>query len=263
MAGLVAAGLERREARWLLEEFADRPEALVDAAGRRLAGEPLQYVIGHWPFRGLDLDVDHRALIARPETEELAGRALAALAAHDAATPTILDLGCGSGAIGLALLAELAERGVTATLIAVDESADALALARQNAVKHGLFAVSFVEGSWYDGLDRSLAGRIDLIVANPPYVSAAEYPHLDRELHFEPRGALVAGDADGVAGFADLAIVVAGAPPWLAPGGVLALAHGERHREAARRAAFEAGWRDVEGFADLAGRPRVLVARRP
>jgi len=120
---LVQAGLERREARWLVEEFGSKsdPDArggLDEAARRRLAGEPLQYVLGHWPFRSLDLDLDARVLIPRPETEELVGIALMELTRCAVASPTILDLGCGSGAIGLAILAETRQRAVAATLIA-------------------------------------------------------------------------------------------------------------------------------------------------
>ena len=258
---LIAAGLERREARWLLEAFAGR-DGLEAAVRRRLDGAPLQYVIGHWPFRSLELDVDERALIPRPETEELVGRAIAALAGRTSA-PSILDLGCGSGAIGLALLAELRERAVAASLVALDRSPDCLALARTNARKHGLDAVAFVEGSWYDGLDPSLARSFDLIVANPPYVGALEYDELDDVVRHEPRTALVAPDADGVAGFADLATVIGGAPAWLASGGALVVEHGHRQREAARRAALAARLVDVETYDDLAGHPRILVARRP
>ena len=263
LARLVAAGLERREARWLTEEFGTSGDALEKAMTRRLAGEPLQYVLGHWPFRGLDLDVDHRALIPRPETEELVGHAIDALAQSNHRAPVVLDLGCGTGAIGLSILAELTERGVSATLIALDESPDALAQCRQNALKHRLYAVSFVCGSWYEGLDDSLAGRVELIVANPPYVGELERTTLDPVLDFEPEGALVAPAAEGVAGFADLAEVIAGAPTWLAPGGFLVVEHGEGQREAVRREAFGAGLRDVVDYDDLAGKPRVLVARRP
>ena len=263
LARLVAAGLEGREARWLIEEFGASGDALDGAIARRLAGEPLQYVIGHWPFRGLDLDVDARALIPRPETEELVGRAIEVLATSDSPAPVVLDLGCGTGAIGLSILAELAERGVSATLIAVDESRDALALCRQNAIKHRLYAVSFVVGSWYEGLDDSLAGRVDLVVSNPPYVGEIERASLDPVLDYEPSGALVAPDADGVAGFADLAAVIAGAPRWLTRGGSLVVEHGDGQREAVRRAAFGAGLRDVVDYDDLVGRPRVLVARQP
>ncbi len=205
IAELVAAGIERREARWLVEEFVpggdpDAGTALRQAAARRLGGEPLQYIIGHWPFRTLDLDVDDRVLIPRPETEELVDVALKELAAIDAEAPVIVDLGTGSGAIGLSLLAELGERGVAATLLALDESPEALDVARRNAAKHRLYAASFILSSWFSELDVSLRGRIDLIVANPPYVGEAEFTTLDPVLRYEPYGALVAGDALGVGG---------------------------------------------------------------
>jgi len=264
---LVASGLERREARWLMEEFfigedVDALSAVRAAAERRLAGEPLQYVLGHWPFRGLDLDVDPRVLIPRPESEELVSVALAQLAARDLASPLIMDLGCGSGAIGLALLDELARRGVRANVIALDVSKDALDVARRNALKHGLHHISFVRSSWFDELDPSLRGRVDLIVANPPYVGAREYPSLERVLDYEPRGALVARDDQGVEGFFDVGLIVKEAPAWLSPEGVLVCEHGESHGEAAKRAARAAGFGDVRDLKDLAGRDRILVATK-
>ena len=267
VAELIDAGLHRREARWLVEEFMTEADhesigALRAAAQRRLSGEPLQYVLGHWPFRGLDLDLDNRVLIPRPETEELVGVALEDLARRDVVAPTILDLGCGSGAIGLALLFELRERGVRATLVAVDESSDALVVAKRNALKHRLHDVSFVESSWFNGLDASLRGRFDLIVANPPYVGEREFVTLDPVLGFEPFGALVADDSREVEGFADLALVISEAPTWLAPGATLVCEHGDMQREAAVRCAKSAGFSDVTDLDDLAGKPRILVARR-
>jgi release factor glutamine methyltransferase len=264
---LVAAGLARREARWLVEEFAPGGDeaargALERAARRRRAGEPLQYVLGHWPFRGLDLDLDARVLIPRPETEELVGHALAALAASGAAAPLVVDLGCGSGAIGLAIMTELAARGVAATLVGVDRSADALAVARRNALKHRVGAASFVVSSWFDDLDPSLRGRVDLVAANPPYVAEGELALLDPVLGFEPREALVSPDEAGVAGFADVAHVVRAAPEWLAPGGHLVVEHGAEQGAAALQAARSAGLVEIVDHLDLAGRPRVLVARR-
>ena len=267
VAELIDAGLHRREARWLVEEFmpgADHEaiRALRVAAQRRLDGEPLQYVLGHWPFRDLDLDLDRRVLIPRPETEELVGVAMDDLARRNVVAPTILDVGCGSGAIGLSLLFELRERGVRATLVALDESSDALEVAKRNALKHRLHAVSFVESSWFDGLDPSLQGRFDLIVANPPYVGEREFALLDPVLGFEPLGALVARDSGGTEGFADLALVITGAPQWLAPGATLVCEHGDMQREAVVRCAKEAGFTGVTDLDDLAGKPRILVARR-
>ena len=264
---LVELGLERREARWLVEEFypggdRDARPALLAAARRRLEGEPLQYVIGHGPFRGLDLDVDPRVLIPRPETEGLVGVALGELARIDAPTPLIVDLGCGSGAIGLSLLDELRQRGVAATLVALDESADALDVARANARKHHLHAVSFLQSDWFEALDASLAGRIDLIVSNPPYVGEQEFSSLDPVLGYEPYGALVSPDGQGVEGLADLEVIVSTARDWLAPGGSLVVEHGDRHGPALVAMAGERGWEDVHDHDDLSGRARVLVARR-
>lgn len=264
---LVEIGIERREARWLVEEFVPgnderARESLMAAARRRLDGEPLQYILGHWPFRSLDLDVDERALIPRPETEELVDVALKELAKGASNAPLIVDLGTGTGAIGLSLLSEIRSRGILGTLIAVDESSEALALARQNARKHRLDAVSFVQSWWFGSLDPSLRGRIDLIVANPPYVDEAAFSTLDPVLHYEPRGALVADSAHGVGGFADLDVIIAEAIEWLAPGGVLVSEHGDTQGDAVLGAARAAGFREVSDLKDMAGLPRVLVARR-
>ena len=173
----------------------------------------------------------------------------------------MLDLGCGSGAIGLAIAQELAARGLGARVIGVDVSEGALAVARANARKHGLTEVSFVRSDWFGGLDASWRGRVHLVVANPPYVGAEELAGLDPVLAHEPRGALVAPDHDGVAGFADAAAIVAAAPAWLAPGGALVLEHGDRQGPAALAAARDAGLEAVDRR-DLAGRDRVLIGRR-
>jgi release factor glutamine methyltransferase len=267
VAELVESGLDAREARWLVEEFVSGDEfedlsTLYAAARRRRDGEPIQYVIGHWPFRSLDLDVDPRVLIPRPESEELVGVALSELAQGNVRAPVIMDLGCGSGAIGLALLRELAERGVAATLIAVDESGDALGVARENAIKHDLHAVSFVQSSWFEDLDESLRGRVDLIVANPPYVGALEFEDLEDVLRHEPLSAIVASDAHGVVGFEDLDVIISGALGWLSPGGTLICEHSNVHRTAVIEAATRAGFNSVDDLDDMAGHPRILVARR-
>ncbi|MGC1418938.1 MAG: peptide chain release factor N(5)-glutamine methyltransferase [Acidimicrobiales bacterium] len=264
VAELVIEGLERREARWLVDEFAADGDltALRAAVERRKQGEPIQYVLGHWPFRGLDLDVDSRVLIPRPESEELVGVALAELIRQAAVAPLIVDLGCGSGAIGLALVSELATREVAATLVGVDESADALDVARANAHKHGLKGASFVRSSWFDAMDASLRGNVDLIVSNPPYVGADELEHLDAVLRFEPHGAIVAPDAQGVVGFADLSTIITNASAWLSTRGVLVCEHSNLHRDAAVSAARAAGFSSVDDLDDMAGHPRILVARR-
>ncbi len=268
VAELVALGLERREARWLVEEFLpggllEEMSTLRHAAQRRLAGEPLQYIIGHWPFRTLDLDVDPRVLIPRPETEELVDIALTELARGGSTSPLIVDLGCGSGAIGLAVLSELRDRGVAAAVIAVDETLDALAVAKRNAIKHKLLSVSFLHSSWFAELDPSLRGRVDLLVSNPPYVGEEEFHTLDRVLDHEPYGALVAPDEDEQPGLADLAHILDHGLDWVRPGGAVVLEHGAGQREALLARAVRAGWVDVVDHDDLSGRPRVLVGRRP
>jgi release factor glutamine methyltransferase len=264
VAQLVEEGLDAHEARWLVGEFAsnESSDALTIAVQRRLGGEPIQYVIGHWPFRSLDLDVDARVLIPRPESEELVGVALGELAKSEIQAPLLMDMGCGSGAIGLAILSELSERGVAATLVAVDESRDALDVARHNALKHHLLSASFVVSSWYENVDESLRGRVDLIVANPPYVGDEEFASLEPVLQFEPRGAIVAPDSRGVVGFEDLEVVIRGAARWLSPRGLLICEHANVHRDAVLNVAAEAGFVNCEDLNDMAGHPRIFVARQ-
>jgi len=226
---------------------------------RRAAGEPLQYVVGAWGFRGLDLLVDHRVLIPRPETEAVVEVALAELARRGGGGAVAVDLGTGSGAIALSLAVEAAPSEVWAT----DRSADALAVARANLAGTGGRAAAVVrlaEGDWYGALPAGLAGRVDLVVANPPYLAEAEWAGLPTEVAaWEPRPALVAGPT----GLEQVDAVVAGAAAWLAPGGALVVELAPHQADPAVAAAGSAGLVDAEVRPDLAGRPRVLVARRP
>jgi release factor glutamine methyltransferase len=171
-------------------------------------------------------------------------------------------MGCGSGAIGLSLALELAQLDVPATLVCVDESNDALDVARANAHKHGLNEVSFVLSSWFDALDESLRGTVDLIVANPPYVGASEFESLDPVLRHEPIGALVADDSILAAGFSDVELIIGESREWLSRGGLLLCEHGNMQREAALMAAREAQYTRVVDLDDLFGNPRFLIARR-
>jgi release factor glutamine methyltransferase len=262
-ADLVSAGLERQEAKWLLEEFGTSDSAeLQTAMSRRLAGEPLQYILGHWPFRNLDLKVDARALIPRPESEELVTRALNEITHSKLKTITMMDLGCGTGAIGFSIAQELSSAGVEVELYCVDLSEEALALARENAVRSDLKNVNFIHSSWFDAVNQELAGRFDLITANPPYVGEVEFATLDPILRHEPLMAIVSPSSDEVPGFKDLAEIIASAPQWLSSSGVLVCEHADIHRDAVLKVATNAGFRSVEDFDDLAGKPRTLVARR-
>ncbi len=263
---LVGLGLERREARWIIEEFGvggESGDAVRAAAQRRLNGEPLQYVLGHWPFRTLDLEVDARVLIPRPETEGLVEVALSELAVLDHASPMVLDLGCGSGAIGLAILSELAARGVASSLVAIDESEGALEVARANARKHRLTAATFLRSHWFDALDVSLRHQFALVASNPPYVGMNELDGLDPVLRHEPIGALVADDIGERVGFADVDAVIRGSVQWLRPGGILVVEHASTHGSWSREIAREIGFASAQTVSDLAGLDRLLVARMP
>lgn len=254
-------------------------ESVVSAArsmaSRRARGEPLQYVFGHWPFRRLDLFVDARVLIPRPETEQVVEVALGEarlLAAGDlGARLVIADAGTGSGAIALSLATELGP-GVVAEMWATDTSADALAVAASNqeALQLALPAsevlpptpTTFVRGSWLEPLPARLRGAVDLVVSNPPYVSEAEWGGLAPEVRREPRGALVADAAsDGTAGLADVEKVLEEGREWLHRPGAVVIELAPHQAEAAIALASGLGYAETRVEQDLAGRPRALVAR--
>jgi release factor glutamine methyltransferase len=226
-------------------------EAIRALVRRRGAREPMQYIIGETDFFDLKLKVDRRALIPRPETERLLELLVSRLAAAPAA---ILDLGTGSGAIALGLAKQFPDAAVTA----VDLSAEALALARENAGASGLAdRVNFLQSNWFEAVP--IEARFALIVANPPYLSAEETAEAAPEVNgHEPAAALTAAEG----GLADLRTIIAGAPRFLAAGGWLALETGiAQHAELARLAA-EAGFKRTESLPDLTGRDRFLLAWR-
>jgi len=148
-----------------------------------------------------------------------------------------------------------------ANLIAVDSSRAALEVTRANAEKHDL-DVAMVCSSWFEALDTSLLGHVDLIVANPPYVSAAEFATLDPVLGYEPFAALVSGDTARADGFRDLEVIIGQSCPWLVANGLLICEHGNMHRAAVLQAAHDAMFVDVRDLDDMFGNPRFLIARR-
>lgn len=224
---------------------------------RRLTGEPLQYVLGRWGFRQLDLMVDRRVLIPRPETEQVVGVALQCLDTLAVDDPVIVDLGTGSGAIALSLALE----GKRGQVWGTDASPEALAVARANLAGMGGSAaarVRLVEGSWWSALPMELKGRVALAVSNPPYVSTAEMAVLPAEVaDWEPAGALEAGPT----GLEAIAVIVGEAGEWLARPGVLVLELAPHQASAAIEVARAAGFESVRVEPDLAGRDRALVAR--
>lgn len=286
--GLLAEAARRlgspAEARWLVErasgcEGADYLAALGEPASprteaffrglleRRERGEPLQYVLGRWGFRRLDLLVDPRVLIPRPETETVVEVALAELAALDALAvdstgasepgATVVDLGTGSGAIALSLAVECARARVWAT----DASADALAVAAANVAGIGTLAarrVRLVEGSWFAALPVELRGEVRLVVSNPPYIAHGERLPAD-VVEWEPAAALFAG----ATGLEAIETILDTAPVWLARPGVAIIEIAPHQAAPAAALATRAGFGSVDVRRDLSGRDRVLVARIP
>lgn len=226
------------------------------AVRRRAAGEPTAYASGRAGFRTLDLIVDRRVLIPRPETEGLVERILtwANGPASTGAVLLALDVGTGSGCIALSLAAE----GPFSRIVATDSSLDALTVAAENRRRLApRVPVEFRVGNLM-GVLRG-GERFDVIVSNPPYVSAEEFDRLQPSVRsFEPRGALVSGDD----GLAHTRQILQDATPFLAPGGLLAIEIDSTRRDATLALAQEAGWSGARVECDLCGRPRYLMATR-
>ena len=248
-----ALGLKRMQLylqfeRPLVEAELEKIRPLVRRRGLR---EPVQHIVGETDFSGLKLKVDRRALIPRPETELLIETVVGRFAVPPA---RVLDLGTGTGAIALALARAWPEAAVTA----VDASAEALDLARENATATGFAArVAFAPSDWFAQLP---AGSLfDVIVANPPYLSAEETAEATPEVrNFEPAQALTAGEG----GLAALRVILGDAPRFLAPGGLLALETGVAHHAELLRLATAGGFPRVESLPDLTGRDRFVLAWR-
>jgi release factor glutamine methyltransferase len=263
-AGCVSAAAE---ARWLVEETAD-PERLRAMVARRVAGEPLQYVVGWAPFGWLRLAVGPGVFVPRPETEGLADRAAAHLRAAGRESrrgpgnpkgvprwnrsPVAVDLCTGSGAIACFLAAEVPGARVLATEL----DPAALAWARINSDRYG---VELLAGDLDAPLPAELAGRVDVLCANVPYVPSGAIPTLPRDVRdHEPRLALDGGPD----GLDVLRRVAARAGRWLAPGGVLLCEIGDDQGEAAAALLAGAGLAEVAVLPDLVGRDRIVEGHR-
>ncbi|MHB8912214.1 MAG: peptide chain release factor N(5)-glutamine methyltransferase [Lysobacter sp.] len=259
--------IEPGEAEWLLSHVLGKSRSWLYAHGddgveaatagrfkrllsRRIAGEPVAYLIGQRAFWQFDLQVTPATLIPRPETELLVELALDRMPRDRPLR--VVDLGTGSGAIALALAYERPDAQVVAT----DASTDALDVARGNAEALKLARVEFRAGSWF----QPLAGeRFHLIASNPPYI-ADDDVHLDQgDLRHEPRSALASG-ADGLDA---IRVIAAGAVPHLQPGGWLLVEHGWEQGEAVRELLQSAGLLEVTTARDLENRDRVTLGRAP
>lgn len=221
---------------------------LEDLVRRRLAGEPLQYVTGIAGFRRLELRIGPGALVPRPETESLAGRAIE-MAPH---AGTVVDIGTGAAPIALAL----ADERPDLTVIGTEISTEALEWARLN--RDRLQAnIELIECDLFEGLPTRLRGRVDVVVSNPPYVSENERGSLPREIaDHEPAIALFSG-RDGLEVFDRIARSAKG---WLRDGGVLLSEIGDRQGETAIRLLEHLGYGSPNVRNDLAGRPRIAEA---
>ncbi len=225
-------------------------EALRRGMRRLVAGEPLQYVLGEWDFRTLTLSCDSRALIPRPETEELVSRVLKWLKANPSESERIIiDVGTGTGAIILSLAAEY--KG-NAAFIGSDVSEDAIALAKANAVRTGLSQrVKFVVMDGLDDFDEPEC--VDVIVSNPPYIERAVCDTLDpRVRNFEPRLALDGGES----GLDFYDRYLADALNVLRTGGAVFFEIGENQGEALRSLLENYGFSDIKIEKDFAGHDR-------
>ena len=253
-AGIEAAD---REARWLVEgvilaEGGDPTAALLDAAKRRAGGEPLQYILGNAHFRHLELAVGPGVFIPRPETELVVERALGLLPYRGVA----VDVGTGSGAIALALATERPDAGVYAT----ERDAGALAWARRNNETLGEPLAGLFEGDLFDPLPDGLAGEIDVVVANPPYIAPSEGDRLPRDVvEHEPAAALFAPGG----GAAVIDAIADAAPRYLAPGGHLVLEIGAGQGDLVRSLLARHGFRTATIARDLAGNERIATGRSP
>lgn len=215
---------------------------------RRSAGEPLAYLVGHKEFWSLDLCVSSATLIPRPETELLVETVLNLLPKQQSLQ--VADLGTGSGAIALALAKERPKWQLYAT----DLSVDALSIAQLNAKRLGLSNIVFAQGNWCNALPTG--SRFNAIMSNPPYLGVLD-PHLHQgDIRFEPYSALVSGQS-GLEAFHS---IISQAPEYLDKEGYLLLEHGYNQQESLMRLLKERGFAVVQGYKDLAGLERMIVA---
>ncbi|RFA31490.1 protein-(glutamine-N5) methyltransferase, release factor-specific [Alkalilimnicola ehrlichii] len=225
-------------------------EAFTALVEQRHSGQPVAYLIGAQEFWSLPLRVTPDTLIPRPETELLVEQALVLLPSQ--AAVKVADLGTGSGAIALAIASERPQ----ANVIAVDNSAGALAVARDNRDRLGFSNVDLRQGDWFAPL---VGERLHVIVSNPPYIGAEEPEPYRGDCRFEPATALLSEDA----GLADLRTIIQAAPNYLTPHGALLLEHGYRQGAAVRQLLTLAGFEQVVTIRDLNGHERVSRGRLP
>jgi release factor glutamine methyltransferase len=241
----MAAIPEHERAR--LEAVSGPETPLDDLIARRLNGEPLQYIEGTASFGPVELIVDERVLIPRPETEGMFELATKMVRSPE----VIIDLCTGSGALALALKSQFPAAAVFAT----DISPDAIAVATDNRYRTGL-QVYLADGDLFDPLPTAILGSVDLIVANPPYVAEVDFAQLPEDVRREPKVALVSGPT----GLEVIQRIGASSASWLRPGGVVICEIGEKQGVSAT-----SSFVDLPAVVrqDLTGRDRYVVAVKP
>lgn len=237
-------------------------EKLTALLARRATGEPIAYILGETEFWSLNLEVSEDTLIPRPDTEMLVEQAIELAKQqkkrpHFDGTLKILDLGTGTGAIALALTAELQnwcdKNTIKLNVVGVDRIAEAVALAKRNAVRNNLPQVEFLHSDWFSALEGQ---KFDIIVSNPPYIDKHDEHLAQGDVRFEPLSALVAEEQ----GYADLRFLIENAPRFLNPQGWLLLEHGWQQGEKVRSIFAENLWRDIATVRDYGDNERVTLA---
>ena len=240
---------------WLITHDSDKllanEQAKIEALlQRRLAGEPIAYILGVREFYGLPLKTTPATLIPRPDTETLVEAALAKL--PEGAALRVLDLGAGTGAVALAI----AQNRPNAQVTAVDFSAEALSVAKENALNLSLARVRLMQSDWFSCLQGE---KFDLIVSNPPYIAENDEHLKQGDLRFEPLTALASGED----GLNDIRRIIQEAPNYLNPNGWLMLEHGYDQAEKVAALLKLRGFSQVSHAQDLSGTLRVTLGTMP
>jgi release factor glutamine methyltransferase len=239
-----ATGLSRVQLITRAEQPLDEAQAkrLAGLLQRRLAGEPIAYIVGKREFFGLDFEVSEAVLIPRPDTELIVELAIERLPSKG----RLLDMGTGSGAIAVSIAHSRPDAAVTA----LDVSEAALAIARRNAASNQA-SVRFLHSDWFGALDAD--ERFELIASNPPYIAAGDEHLSQGDLRFEPSGALT----DHADGLSALRTIVDGSRRHLVPGAWLLMEHGYDQAASVRALLDAAGYTEVQSWRDIAGIERV------
>ena len=258
MAHLIQKHLNWPKSALISKDTDELPQALItewqSLEARRAIGEPVAYILGFKEFYNIELKVAPGVLIPRPETELLVELAMAHIQLQKIASPRILDLGTGSGAIALAIAKNIPK----ATVTAVDLSEQALAISKENAHLLGLSEqIRFYQGSWFNALPQDIPHQFDVILSNPPYIPLGDQHLTEGDLRFEPDSALT----DFHDGLSAYKAIIKVAKNYLSSQGLIALEHGYDQSIAVTDLLKDQGWMAIQIHHDLAGIPRAASAK--